>query len=156
MLATSVLFRMRQRRPEETRDERECGPDTPCSSQSLPAIPRLVIRAAVLASSGISSVSGMFADPRTLRGNDGKAVETESFLFGQQTLVHTFGTADSCARNCPRPCVVQEVEDLGMPRWICPTKVRLTISFCGYKWTCTSNNLPLSPPSPVSFSQDRT
>lgn len=43
-----------------------------------------------------------------------------------QTLVHTFGTHESCARICPRSCIAQELEDLAMmQRWICPAKVKL-------------------------------
>lgn len=42
----------------------------------------------------------------------------------QPVFVHTFGTEDSCLRNCPRQCVAQDLDDLPlMQRWICPTKV---------------------------------
>lgn len=41
-----------------------------------------------------------------------------------ETLVHTFGTYESCARICPLQCTAQELEDLAMmQRWICTTKV---------------------------------
>ena len=45
------------------------------------------------------------------------------YLFGQQPLVHTFETQGSCMRRCALPCVIQNVEDLMMPRWICPSQV---------------------------------
>uniref|UniRef100_A0A914I7X0 Uncharacterized protein n=1 Tax=Globodera rostochiensis TaxID=31243 RepID=A0A914I7X0_GLORO len=35
-------------------------------------------------------------------------------------LVHTFETIEQCSTNCPRPCVMQVLEELEMmPRWIC-------------------------------------
>lgn len=45
--------------------------------------------------------------------------------YGQPPVfVHTFGTEESCSRNCPRQCVAQDLDDLPlMQRWICPTKV---------------------------------
>ncbi|KAI6232149.1 hypothetical protein M3Y95_00456300 [Aphelenchoides besseyi] len=52
--------------------------------------------------------------------------QVERMLYGQQNLVHTFGTPDSCARNCPRQCINQEVEDLLSVRWICPSKGSIT------------------------------
>ncbi|KAI6191930.1 hypothetical protein M3Y97_00281100 [Aphelenchoides bicaudatus] len=45
----------------------------------------------------------------------------ERFLYNQH-VVHTFDTIESCSRKCPRQCLVQEVADLMMPRYICPTK----------------------------------
>jgi len=42
------------------------------------------------------------------------------------TIIHTFGTPDACERSCERPCVAQELEDLGgMQRWVCSTKVSI-------------------------------
>uniref|UniRef100_A0A914I6W4 Uncharacterized protein n=1 Tax=Globodera rostochiensis TaxID=31243 RepID=A0A914I6W4_GLORO len=40
-------------------------------------------------------------------------------------LVHTFETIEQCSTNCPRPCVMQVLEELEMmPRWICdPSQV---------------------------------
>ncbi|KAI6226453.1 hypothetical protein M3Y99_01296000 [Aphelenchoides fujianensis] len=47
----------------------------------------------------------------------------ERMLYGQQNLVHTFGTSRLVwPRGCPRPCLQQEVEDLLSVRWICPSK----------------------------------
>lgn len=55
-------------------------------------------------------------------------------VSNQQPLVHTFGTHESCARICPRPCTAQELEDLAMmQRWICPTKVDIKFSYQCYK-----------------------
>ncbi|KAL3124058.1 hypothetical protein niasHT_004647 [Heterodera trifolii] len=35
-------------------------------------------------------------------------------------LIHTFETNEQCLTNCPRPCVMQILEELEMmPRWIC-------------------------------------
>jgi hypothetical protein len=52
----------------------------------------------------------------------------ERFLFNQH-VVHTFDTVDSCSRKCPRQCVVQEVADLMMPRYVCPAKVKIVLGF---------------------------
>lgn len=46
------------------------------------------------------------------------------YVYGQQPLVHTFETQQSCSRRCTLPCVMQNVEDLMMPRWVCPSQVR--------------------------------
>uniref|UniRef100_A0A1I7RJG0 Transmembrane protein n=1 Tax=Bursaphelenchus xylophilus TaxID=6326 RepID=A0A1I7RJG0_BURXY len=76
-----------------------------------------------LAATICSSASAVLSFPQRARpdGTD-QMSPVEQFLYGQQTLIHTFGTPESCARNCPRACTVQEVEDLMMPRWICPSK----------------------------------
>jgi hypothetical protein len=46
----------------------------------------------------------------------------EKFIYNQ-AVVHTFDTIESCSRKCPRQCVVQEVADLMMPRYVCSKKV---------------------------------
>lgn len=48
----------------------------------------------------------------------------EKFLYNQ-AVVHTFDTVESCSRKCPRQCIMQEVADLMMPRYVCPAKVCL-------------------------------
>ncbi|CAD5231115.1 unnamed protein product [Bursaphelenchus okinawaensis] len=76
-----------------------------------------------LAATICSTASTVLGYPQRERvlGHD-QMSPVERFLYGQQALIHTFGTPESCARNCPRACTVQEVEDLMMPRWICPSK----------------------------------
>uniref|UniRef100_A0A7E4W122 Uncharacterized protein n=1 Tax=Panagrellus redivivus TaxID=6233 RepID=A0A7E4W122_PANRE len=44
------------------------------------------------------------------------------YYFGQQPLVHTFETQSSCRRRCVAKCIMQNVEDLMMPRWICDSE----------------------------------
>lgn len=56
-----------------------------------------------------------------------KIQNVENTYFGQQPLVHTFETQSSCLRRCTLSCVMQNVEDLMMPRWICPSQVKLPI-----------------------------
>uniref|UniRef100_A0A914Y605 Uncharacterized protein n=1 Tax=Panagrolaimus superbus TaxID=310955 RepID=A0A914Y605_9BILA len=57
-------------------------------------------------------------------GNDRRQSGASGYFYGQQPLVHTFETSSSCTRRCALPCVVQNVEDLMMPRWICPSQIK--------------------------------
>uniref|UniRef100_A0AC35GCA9 Uncharacterized protein n=1 Tax=Panagrolaimus sp. PS1159 TaxID=55785 RepID=A0AC35GCA9_9BILA len=67
-------------------------------------------------------------ETRRNSGGDGNGRRQQSsgtgYFYGQQPLVHTFETQGSCMRKCALPCVMQNVEDLMMPRWICPSQVR--------------------------------
>ncbi|KAE9547766.1 hypothetical protein FO519_009022 [Halicephalobus sp. NKZ332] len=60
------------------------------------------------------------SENRKLTAQERSPVQGKGYYYGQQPLVHTFETQASCMRRCTLSCVVQNVEDLMMPRWICP------------------------------------
>ena len=89
-------------------------------------VPLLTVSLLDSASSSYDKRTSWDTESRRFSTQERSPVQSGGYYYGQQPLVHTFETQASCMRRCTLSCVVQNVEDLMMPRWICPSQVLRT------------------------------